>query len=160
MGRAVSSAIDSVNFYCEQLDYPSNGAATSLISVTSTATQTLNSADVTNTVHKGAMLFVAFTSLAATATVKFNIQAKDPVSGSYFTIRSVSVDGVTIGNAVGPSILVYPSILATVSAAYGTSDYQFNGYLPRTWRLQASITATASGGSPSVGFTVGATKLI
>ena len=160
MSRAVSTAIDSVNFFAEQYDYPANGAATSLISVVSTATQTINSADVTNTIHKGVMLFVTFTSLAATATVKFNLQAKDPISGNYFNIRSMSVDGATIGTVIAPSILVYPSISASVSAAYGTTDYQFNTILPRTWRLQASITATASAGGPSVGFTVGATKLL
>lgn len=160
----VQSIIDSVNIYLESLNYPANtavSASAALLSATATATNTNNSADITNTFHKGGMLFVALTSVAATTTIGLNLQAKDPASGLYMTIARVSIDAV-VTNATGQYTWeLYPGIQSSVSlSGVGVNTFNTNLALPRVMRVQASITATASQGGAGLSYTVGLSKIL
>lgn len=152
---------DSLNFFVESETFLApTGSVGSVLTVTASATGTYNGTDFTNTVHKGGVLFAAFTTIAATCTVRLNLQSKDPLSGLYLTIASLSIDGVTASNVTnGPLYVmkVYPGIAA---AAGNTQEQHYNDVFSRTMRLQASITATASVGGAAVSFQTGLSKIV
>ena len=153
MARGIQTAVDSADFFVQARD-----VTTALINVVATATQTLNSPDQVNTLHKGVVLFLNVVSVAATTTVGLNIQGKDPISGNYVTIGRVSLDGQAT-NAVGANMIeVYPGISAV--ASLGGQNGGINGVLPATWRVQASITATASQGGAGISFSVGQSRVL
>lgn len=159
----VMTLIDGVQMYVETINWPNNtatSASAAYHSVTATATQTINGVDVTNTWHKGCAIITNFTTVAATCTVGLNLQAKDPASGLYTTIARVSFDGITTGNVNSPFYwAIYPSIAATNGVNQGQNNsFYTSGITPRTMRVQASITATASGGGASVSYTMSITK--
>lgn len=155
MARSIQTAVDSADFFVQAQDI-----TTALLSITATATSTQNSADQTNRLHKGAVLFINVVSVAATTTVALNVQAKDPVSGNYVTIGRVSLDGQAT-NAVGTQALeIYPGISAQASLGTANTPGGINAALPQTWRVQASITATASQGGAGVSFSVSASKIL
>lgn len=160
----ITYLVDSVQLYVESLNYPSNtatSASASYLSVTATATQTVTGADITNTVHPGASFFANFTAVAATCTVGLNLQAKDPASRLYTTIARCSLDSITTGLINTPFVWqCFPGITSTngVQAGQGSNMFLTSIALPRTMRVVASITATASGGSPSVSMTLGISK--
>ena len=153
MARAVSTIIDSINFFVETADL-----SASVLTVTASATGTYNGADQTITVHKGGMVYINFTTIAATCTVRMTAFAKDPISGNYGIIGNISLDGLTTGNVACASWQIYPGIQTTV----GTTNLEFhhNGIFGRIIKFQASITATASGGGAAVSFTTGLTKVV
>jgi hypothetical protein len=149
----VFKAVDSVDFFVQSRDI-----TTALLNITATATSTQNSADQVNTLHKGVVLFLNVVSVAATATLALNVQGKDPVSGSYVTIGRVSLDA-SATNATGPNMVqVYPGISAV--ASLGGQNGGLNAVLPATWRVQASITATASQGGAGVSFSVSQSRIL
>lgn len=161
-----SMLVDAVQMYVESVNWPANtatSASAAYHNVVATATQTINGVDVTNTWHKGTEITVNFTTINATCTVGLNLLAKDPASGLYTSIARLSLDGITTGNTNAPFFwAVYPSIAATngVNQGQGNSFYT-SGLTPRTMRVQASITATASNaGSALVSYTLAVTKIL
>ena len=159
----VMNIADSVQLYVETQNWPYNGASQASAayqSVTSTATQTINGANVTNTWHKGVDVVVNFTQIAATCTVALNLQTLDPASGNYATIARCSLDSVTTGNINSPYIWsVYPNIVSTVGVQAGQGNtFYTSGIIPRTMRVQASITATASLSDAAISYTMALTK--
>jgi hypothetical protein len=144
--------LDSTGLFIESVDQTTN-----IMAVTATATQTLSSSDQTSPTQKGVNLFINITSVAATTTLRFNIQAKDPFSGNYGTVLTASLDAQAT-NATSFSVLqLYPGVTGVSLAAGGFGAA--SSYLSRTWRLITSITATASQGGAGVSFTVGVCKL-
>ncbi len=157
---AVNQLIDSVNMYIETQVYPYLGATSASCAyqnVAATATQTINGSDVVNTVQEGLAIMVNFTSVTATVTMAINLQAKDPATGLYATIARCSLDGLTTGNVNSPYFWsIYPGIAATNGVNQGATPNSFytSGIIPRVFRVQASLTATASAGSPLMSYTM------
>lgn len=101
------------------------------------------SPDQTNYNGRGVKVFVNMTQ-AASGSVTFAIQAKDPVSGLYVTLLSsapITTNGLTM-------YTIYPGIAPTANLS--ASDV-----LPRTWRVQAFANNT----NPTT-FTVSASIII
>ena len=153
MARGVNTAIDSLDFFVQARD-----VTTAVITVTATATSTQNSPDQVNTLHKGATLFLNMVSVAATTTVGLNIQGKDPVSGNYATIARASLDAQATNAVSTNALIIYPGV--TAQASLGSVGSAVNIALPMTWRVQASITATASQGGAGASFTIGVSKIL
>lgn len=157
---AVNQLIDSVNLYAEHQNFLSSvGVPGSVLTVTASATATRNGSDFNNTIHRGCKLYINFTTIAATCTVRLNLQSKDTLSGLYITMASLSLDSLTTGNINTLFAMhVYPGILVTVAGG-GGNEAQFNDTLTKTMRLQASITATATAGGAAVSFQTGMDKV-
>lgn len=147
---------DSVNIYVQAQDIA--GLTISGISATGT---TFNGSDLTNTWHKGAYFLVAMASMNATATVRVQIQGKDSISGLYYTITSLSIDAVSVtttGN-LAQTICIYPAI-ATVAAAGGNITQAVGLPLPKTFRVQASLSFQASATANASNMTVSVNKIL
>jgi hypothetical protein len=133
------------------------GAA--LIMATLSATQTLNGADQINTIHKGAVFWVnVIGSVNATVSVRINIQAKNDLLGTYITIASLSlasIDTTSDGSVGNQSLWVFPNATATASIA-NVSPVQ----IPRTYRVQASITTQATATTRVVRMEIGQNKML
>lgn len=155
MARSISTLVDELDFYADTRDV---GA---VLTVTATSTGTQNGVDTSNT-GTGALFYVAFTSVVATATVRVNIQAKDPVSGLYITFASLSLDNVSVtttANALS-ALYVYPGAFAAGGNAAGLGGIGVNGVsMPRVFRVQASITVINATATSAVAMTVGMTRL-
>ena len=104
----------------------------------SAAQGSINSADQTNTNARGVTIFVNPT--VNTTTIAVSIQVKDPVSGNYYTVLTVSVPGSSTTMLVGQ---IGPG-LGSVSGQ--TASWM----LGRTWRVSTTVGA----GTPtySVGY--------
>lgn len=142
--------LDSANLYVENTDL-----STAVLTVTATSTATKNGADQTNLLHTGGLFYVVFTSVVATSTVRVNVQGKDPISGNYITVASVSIDAVSVttnGNA-SQAIYVY-------AGAVGGNANVFGVPLPRTYRVQASITVINATATSAVTMTIGQSKIL
>jgi hypothetical protein len=151
----VFKAVDSVDFFVQARD-------SSLLSVAATATGTQTGADQQITQQRGIILNPVFTTIAATCTVRFTVQGKDDVSGLYYAITSLSLDGLTTGNIgvtggilAGAPIKIYPGYTGTPVSGTGVNDI-----LPAKIRVLASITATASGGGAATSFSVNAARVM
>ncbi len=73
---------------------------------------------------RGVKVTIDATAIAATPSVVFTIQGKDPLSGQYFTVlasAAVTATGTTV-------LTVYPGIAASANVA--ASDV-----MPTTWRV-------------------------
>jgi len=155
MARSLQTAVDSTDFFVESRDI-----TTALLNISATATGSNNSADQVNTLHKGVALFINITSIAATATIGINVQGKDPVSGNYVTLTRISLDAQATLAATSTSMFeVYPGLTTSVPATVGTNG-ALNLALPKTWRVQASITATASQGGANVGYSISQSRIL
>lgn len=103
-------------------------------------TATTSSADQTNYNAKGVRIFINATASAATPSVVFTVEVKDPVSATYTAVAtSAAITGA--GHTV---VTVYPGITtaANVSIAH---------VLGRTWRVTATA-ADADSLTYSVGY--------
>lgn len=136
MARNPTCLSDSVEMYVEHQDVSS-----SLIAVSATATTSLTSSDVTNTVHKGVAFYITVSSLTVnTCTIGVNLKGKSAVTGGYFPLARVSIDGI---NATGSySGIIHPSINSAVGSPTGSSAT--NGVVPATFQVQTSVTITTS----------------
>jgi len=154
MARGVNTQIDEVNIFVAAQDLTA-------LTITATSTSTQNSSDITNYgMHKGGIFYVAFVSVLATSTIRINIQGKDPVSGGYLTLASLSIDGISVtttGNAA-QSILIYLGC-ATVAVNGSNVNLSVGIPLPKIFRVQASITVLATATS-AVAMTVGMSKIV
>jgi hypothetical protein len=152
MARNPTCLSDSVEMYVQHQDATAN-----IISVTATATTSLTSADQTNTFQKGAAFYVTVTSLTVnSATLGVNINGKDAVSGTYFPLARVSIDGITAtGRYTG---IIYPGIGTT---GLPTGANAANGILPAVFQVQASLTLTTSAGmTGTLGVAMGMSKIL
>lgn len=105
-----------------------------------TRTATANANDQENEVGRGAVIVVDVTAVAATPSVVFKIQGKDPESGAYYDIlTSAAVTGVSTN-----VYRVYPGLTAV-------ANLTANDLLPRTWRVRAE-----HGDADSITYSVGA----
>lgn len=158
MAQGIVTVIDSANLYIENQNYVnSSGSVASCLTVTASATGTYNGLDISAKGERGVRFFVNFTTIAATCTVRLALQSKDPLSGLYITGATASFDGLSTGN-VGTlySLNAYPGLNAAVSG----TETNANECISETFRVIASITATASAGGAAVTFSTGAVKLI
>lgn len=151
MAAGVNTLIDSLNFFVQSRDI-------TVLTVTATATSTQTGSDQVNTLHKGAIFNVAFTTISATCTVRIAIQGRDDVAGVYYTIASLSLDGITTGNLTSLSstnpIYVYPGIATTQYSGQGV-----NTVLPQKFRAIASI-GGATTSLAAVSFNLNASKIV
>jgi len=156
----VNILIDSANIFVEHFVYlTATGSVGSALTVNASATGTYNGTDIVTQTHKGGKFFINFTTIGATCTVRFNLQSKDPLSGLYVTVASISLDGITTGNINSLfSMHVYPGIAS--SNANSTAEWNFSETFTKTMRLQASITATASVGGAACTIGVGLNKVV
>lgn len=143
MARSVQTQVDSADFFVQAFD------ATSPIIATQTATNgtgsSPQSADITNTLHKGCVLFATIASVSVnTATLAVNFLGKNVVDGAYYFIQRVSVDGIV--TPLSFSFILNPAWSgtgATFSGAGGASAIA-GGILPRVFAVQASLTVTTT----------------
>jgi hypothetical protein len=148
MARNPHCLSDSVDLYVQHQDAVSN-----VIAVTATATTSLSSSDQINTVQKGAAFYVTVTSLTVnTATLGINVNGKDSVSGVYFPVGRVSVDGIVY------TAIIYPGI---GTAGLPANAFAANGILPAVFQVQASLTLTTTAGmSGTLGVKMGMSKIL
>jgi hypothetical protein len=102
-------------------------------------TATGNSGDLDNGNAKGVVVFVNVTATAATPSVTFAIQAKDPASGEYVSLlvsAAVTAAGMTM-------LTVYPGVTAAANVSA-------SAVLPKTWRVLAT-----HGDADSITYSVG-----
>ncbi len=103
-------------------------------------TATTASADQTNYNAKGVRIFINATASAATPSVVFTIEVKDPVSAKYTAVAtSAAITGA--GHTV---VTVYPGITAAANVS-------ISHVLGRTWRVTATA-ADADSLTYSVGY--------
>jgi hypothetical protein len=155
----IVTLINSANLYVENQDYLSSaGSAASVLTITASATGTYNGSDITNNnSFRGARFFAVFSTIAATCTVRFSLQSKDPLSGLYITGATASFDGLTTGNTNTVfAFNVYPGL----NAAVQSQEVNVNECISPTMRIIASISATASAGSPACTLQTGLSRLI
>jgi len=114
-----------------------NSAGTIFASAARTAT--VNGDDISNDDARGAIVVIDCTAVAATPSVVFTVQGKDPLSGKYYTILTS-----TAITATGTTVLrIYPGL--TAAANVTVSDI-----LPTVWRVIAT-----HGDADSITYTVG-----
>jgi hypothetical protein len=89
-------------------------------------TASTDSGDLLNDQHRGVVVVIDVTAAAATPSVVFTVQGKDPLSGKYYDILA-SAAVVATGTTV---LKVYPGITAAANAA--VSDV-----VPQHWRVKA-----------------------
>jgi hypothetical protein len=152
MARNPHCLSDSVDLYVQHQDAVSN-----VIAVTATATTSLSSSDQINTVQKGAAFYVTVTSLTVnTATLGINVNGKDSVSGVYFPVGRVSVDGIVATGVY--TAIIYPGI---GTAGLPANAFAANGILPAVFQVQASLTLTTTAGmSGTLGVKMGMSKIL
>jgi len=100
---------------------------------TGTRTGTTNSSDFVNYNHRGIMclLNISARSVGASPLIKFIIQGKDPITGSYFALLSNQFDP-TIGVKL---FVLYPGITDSQGLLAGKNDIP----LPRTFRVRVEF---------------------
>ncbi len=89
----------------------------------------MNSADQLNVNGRGVTLGIN-TTVDSAGSYLINIQGKDIASGTYYTIASTAA----IIAAAFSTLTVYPGITVAANVA-------LSAILPRTWRVQAVVTA-------------------
>jgi hypothetical protein len=152
MARNVNTAVDSADFFVENRDV-------AIQTIVATATSTQTGADQKNTLQRGVILNPVFSTIAATCTVRFTVQGKDDISGLFYTVTSLSLDGITTGNVntimAGAPLVIHPNAPATPVTGTGVA-----AVLPAKFRVITSITATASQGGALVSLSVNASKVV
>jgi hypothetical protein len=135
MARNPTCLSDSVEMYVQHQD-----SASSIIAVSATATASLLSSDITNTVQKGAAFYVTISSISvSTVTCALNISGKNAATDTYFPVARVSIDGIaTSGRHTG---IIYPGI---GTSGLPTGANAANGILPAVYQVQASLTVTTT----------------
>lgn len=113
--------------------------ATQILPSAARTAATVDSADQTNSGWRGIHLIINVTAFTS-GTYTPHVQAKDPVSGTYYDIligTAISATGLTV-------LKIYPG-MATISNG-ASADF-----LPRIWRVHF-----VGASSPSMTFSVGA----
>jgi len=152
MARNPVCLADRVEMYVQHQDSSAN-----ILSATATAATSLTSSDQTNTVQKGAVFYVTVTSLTVnSATLGINVNGKDAVSGAYFPVGRVSIDGVVASGLY--TGIIYPGI---GTAGLPANANAANGVLPATFQVQASLTITTTASmSGTLGVRMGMSKIL
>lgn len=120
------------------------GNVTQTVFASAARTASIDSADLTNYNGRGLHLVIDVTAIAATPSVVFSIQAKDPISGKYYNLLSSSA--IT---GVGTTVLrIYPGLLVVANLAS-------NDVLPRVFRVSA-----AHGDADSITYSVAASVIL
>lgn len=102
-------------------------------------TSNSQSADQTNYNARGVKVFIKTGSFGASeSTMVVNVQVKDPVNGTYYTVLSSPAAGLSASSTY--ILTVYPGI--TVTANVSASDV-----ISRTWRVSWSASNWGTGGS-------------
>lgn len=114
-----------------------------LITLTTSASGTFNSADQTNYNGRGLQLGVNITATTA-QTLQVTVQGKDTVSGQYYTVGGGTAALASTGFT---NVTIYPGITTT-------ANLDFAQVLPRTWRVQAVVSGAGSTLSATVGASV------
>lgn len=148
MTRSLMTAIDRYNLYVASRDMTFdvlNATATnstsitattsnSILNISATATGSNSSQDLTNTVHKGLLLYITVGSLTVnTATLAVNVNGKDPFTGSYMQVGRVSLDGIAANGTFVAQF--YPGL---------SGNQQASTVVPPTYQVQASLTITTT----------------
>jgi hypothetical protein len=152
MGRAVQTAIDSLNFFVESRNVGN------IANVVTTATGTFISADQVNTAQKGAMFFVAFASVTVnTVSVNFSILAKDVSASVYFPYITQAI-GVT-PTTVNSTIMLY---VGAVSGTFSDPSVSLITLpLPNVYQVVVSLSvATTASMSGTVSYKIDSSKLM
>lgn len=117
-----------------------NMEGTALASATRTATA--NSADIINYNGRGVTIYLNVTAASGTGGLTVNIQAKDPVTGSYFTVYAAAAAVITTGLR---AYNAYPG-----AAGSGNYTNAVNFQIPRTFRIGVTV-----GDSTSYTYSIG-----
>jgi hypothetical protein len=153
MARAVQTAIDSLNFFVE-----SRNAGT-VISAVTTATGGAISADQFNTAQKGAMFFITGTSVTAdTTNMTFSINAKDPVTGKYFSYLTAPVVITSTTNQA--MILLYVGAVATTTFVNSNVQAVIDMPLPNVFQITTTLSVTNVSGSGTISYSVDYSKVM
>jgi hypothetical protein len=154
MARNPTCLSDSVEMYVQHQDATSN-----VIAATATVAASVVSADQTNTFQKGAVFYVQISSVSVnTATLAVNVNGKDAISGLYFPVARVSIDGMNVTTASAYTGIIYPGIGTTGLPANASAA---NGILPAVFQVQATLSVTTSAGmSGTVSYRVGMSKIL
>lgn len=116
------------------------GNTEEIILASAARTATESSADFTNYNAKGIKVVIDVTADPATASVVFDIEGKDPISGNYYPLLT-SAAIVAVGTTI---LTVFPGVSET-------ANIKASDVLPRTYRVTAthadadSITYSVSG---------------
>lgn len=110
-----------------------------------TRTVATSSADIINYNARGVLLFVNVTAVSGTGGITPALQAKDPITGNYGTLISMSSAITSTGLRV---YMIYPGASTTGALAQAVQQV-----LPRTWRVFISV-VDASSYTYSVGYSL------
>lgn len=106
---------------------PVSGATVNQVSHSSAPrTATNNGGDLNNANCSGCFVFIDVTAIAATPSVVFKVQGKDPASGKYFDVI-VSAAVVAVSTVV---LRIHPALTAV-------ANLTVNDMLPKTFRIRA-----------------------
>jgi hypothetical protein len=145
MARAVNTIIDSLNFFVESRSYGN------IFNVTTTATGGLASPDIANTQQVGAMFFITVASITVnSATLAFNILAKDVTSSTYFPYARVSLDSLTASSSLQYMALFYVGAVSTpgssgtgIAGSVNGNVANFGLPVPGVFQVVSSLTIGA-----------------
>jgi hypothetical protein len=152
MGRAVQTAIDSLNFFVESRN------AGQVISVVTTGTGSFTSADQFNTAQKGAMFFVTIASVTVSSVnVQFSMNAKDVVTGTYYPYITASL--ALTGATPQGMILMYVGASSLTFAQPGVQAL-INLPLPNVFQLVTSLSIGNTSGSGTLSYSVDYSKVM
>lgn len=154
MARNVVTQVDSADFFVQAQD-----ATAAVLNITATATGSNASADITNTMQKGAVFFVTITSLAVATTIGININGKDPLTLAYMPLARVSLDGANAGAPLVTAFAVYPGFTTQASLGASGSGQGVSAALSRIIQVVASI-GQAGGVSTPFSYKIGMSKVL
>jgi hypothetical protein len=155
MARNITTATDSLDFFVQSQD-----SLTSIVSVAATTSNaTFTSADIKNTLHKGAAFYIFIGTLTVNSvTLGININGKNAVDGLYYPLIRTSLDGIAANGNLGAEI--YPGLVD--SNATGGSIAHAEGVLPAVFQVVASLTVTTTASMTGTfnGFKMGMSKVL
>jgi len=135
MARGIVTAIDSLDFFVQAQD-------TNLgFAIAAASNQTNIGGTITNTQHRGAVMYVQVTSLTVnTATLALGILGINPVTGNGHLVGKVSLDGIVTNGQY--AISFYPGMVSANTS--GGSFAQGPCLLPAKFQIQASMTVSTT----------------
>ena len=122
---------------------------TQTVHPSATVGATVNGSDMENRYGRGVRLYLDVTAVSGTSpTLDVTFEAKDPLSGTYYTIPLAVFTQATA--AVEDTLSIYPGIAVVANESV-------NDFLPREWRAVYTI-----GGSmtPTVTFSLSACYML
>lgn len=163
MGRAVQTAIDSLNFFVE------SRSVGNLLNAVSTATLGLVSSDQINTAQKGAMFFITIASVTVnTVTLGIAINAKDLATNIYYPYARVSLDGLTASSSLEYTAMLYVGAASTAVGNGAAMAFNPAGNIqilpmpvPPVFQITSTLTITTTASmSGSVSYAVDYEKVM